>query len=255
MRDASLGAAESAFDRQEITAGGFRLTVFARIEDANKPITVYIEGDVRGWNPTADPGIDASPDEYLGLRLATLDPADNVVVISRPCQYGIDDAACLSQTWKSGRLAAQVYSAINRALDYAVSVVPRSRLNLVGYSGGGAIAAVLAARRHDVASLRTIAGNLDPDGNGRTHGSVPQDDFIDPMEIAPRLSLVPQEHFVGDKDAFVPPFLTENFVKAIGQSYCVKVIQIEGATHKTGWEQAWKEYVDKMPACGALPRK
>ncbi len=231
------------------------MTVFSRIEDANQPVTAYIEGDVRGWVPTADPGVDASPDDYLGLRLATLDPAENVVVISRPCQFEIDDAACRSETWKNGRLAAQIYTAVNRALDYTVSVVPRARLNLVGYSGGGAIAALLAARRHDVISLRTIAGNLDPNGNGRTHGSVPQNDFIDPMEIAPRLALLPQEHFVGGKDLLIPPFLTENFVKAIGLSYCVKVTPIEEASHKTGWEEAWNEHAERMPVCGALQRK
>ncbi|MFA4995450.1 MAG: hypothetical protein WC521_09150 [Bdellovibrionales bacterium] len=253
--DAFLDAAESTFERQEITAGTFRLTVFSRIQDANQPITVYIEGDVRGWTPMAALGVDATPDEYLGLRLATLDPTKNVVVISHPCQFNINDPACHNKTWKNGRLATQIYDSINRALDYVVSVIPRSRLNLVGYSGGGAIAAVMAARRRDVVSLRTIAGNLDPDGNGRTHSAVPQYDYIDPMEGAPRLSMLPQEHFVGENDALVPSFLTGNFVRAVGQNICVKITPIADATHKTGWEEAWKDNVERLPTCAALPRK
>jgi hypothetical protein len=161
----------------------------------------------------------------------------------------------LSKIWRNGHLAEQVYASINRALDHVIAIVPRPRLNLVGYSGGGAIAAVLAARRRDVVSLRTIAGNLDPDGNGRTHASVPQNDFIDPMEIAPRLALLPQEHFVGEKDTLVPSFLTENFVKAIGLSTCAKITPVSNATHTTGWEEAWEENVERMPSCGVLSKR
>jgi hypothetical protein len=246
--------AEGVLNRQEITAGSFRLTTFSRILDTNQPITVYVEGDVRGFAPSENPGVDATQDENLGLRLAALDPSDNVVVISHPCQFNISDSVCFDKTWKNGRLAAQVYASTNRALDYVLAVVPHPYLNLVGYSGGGAVAAILAAWRHDVISLRTIAGNLDPVvGNGRAHASVPQDDFIDPMEIAPRLALLPQEHFVGDKDVLVPPFLTENFVKAIGLSYCVRITHIAEATHKTGWEEMWKRNAARMPICGALP--
>jgi hypothetical protein len=252
LNDAEINRTEAAMQRQEIVAGLFRLTLFSRIRDTNKPITAYIEGDVRGWIPAADPNVDSTPDEYLGLRLARLDPSDNVIVISRPCQFNIADPICLDKTWANGRWAEQIYMSINRALDYAVASVSHTHLNLVGYSGGGAIATLLAARRHDVISLRTVAGNLDPNGNGRTHLTDPQDDFIDPMEIASRLSLIPQEHFVGDKDTFVPPSLTENFVKAIGVNTCVKITHSADATHKTGWEEVWEDNVERMPVCGAL---
>ena len=254
LNDADAEAAAVSMRRHEITAGLFRLTTYSRIRDTNKPVTIYIDGDVRGWRPSADPGIDDTPDDYVGLRLATLDPSPNVVFIARPCQFGIDDLLCFDKAWEKGAWSQPVFASISRAVDHVAVVFPHPQLNLVGYSGGGAIAAVLASRRRDVMSLRTIAGNLDPDGNGRAHAADPQDDFVDPMGIAPRLALLPQEHFVGDKDVFVPPFLTENFVKAIGVSYCVKVTHLPYATHQTGWQEVWASRVVKTPICGALSR-
>ncbi len=246
---------ETSLHRQEITAGSFRLTVFSRIRDTNRPVTVYIEGDVPGLAPGADPGIDSTPDDTVGLRLASIDPSDNVIFISRPCQFNIDDFACKDILKNTLRWADQYYASANRALDYVLSPIPHPHVNLVGYSGGGALAAVLAARRHDIVSLRTIAGNMDPHGNGRFHATDPQDDFIDPMMIASRLAGLPQEHFVGGKDDFVPPFLTENFIKAIGTNACATVTRVPDATHTAGWESAWRKYATKTPTCNAEPRQ
>jgi pimeloyl-ACP methyl ester carboxylesterase len=238
--------------REEVTAGSFKLTILSRIVDVNQPINVYIDGDVPGLAPVAAPGTDAKPDEAATLRLAELDTSYNVVFISRPCQFGIDDPFCHIKPGESERYAEIFYRSVDRALDYVVSVVPHPHLNLIGYSGGGAMAAVLAARRHDVDSLRTIAGNLDPNGNGQTHAAEPRNDFIDPLELAPRLALLPQEHFVGGKDEFVTPKMAENFVQAMGPTYCARIIRIPGATHKTGWEEVWTTNVLNTPSCGVF---
>lgn len=254
MDDADARAAAASMQRHEITAGSFRMTTYSRIRDTNQPLTIYIDGDVRGWTPSADPGVDSTPDDYLGLRLATLDPSINVLYIAHPCQFGIDDPVCFDESWQSGPYARQILASINRTIDHTTVVFPHPQLNLVGYSGGGAIAAVLAAQRHDVLSLRTIAGNLDPGGDERAHASDPQDDYINPIENAQRLSLLAQVHYVGDKDVFVPPFVTENFVKAVGPSPCLKVTHVEDATHQSGWEDFWESNATKIPTCGALAR-
>lgn len=245
-------ASAASMHYQEISTGSFVLATYARIRDTNQPVTIYVEGDSRGWLPSTEPGHDATPDGGLGLRLATLDPSANVVYIAQPCQFDSSLPVCAEFAKADTRYAEQIMAAMNRAIDHFVVVFPHPHINLVGYSGGGAVAAVLAARRHDVATLRTIAGNLDPEGNGRYHAADPQEDFVDPIDYASRLYALPQEHLVGDKDDVVPPFLTENFIKAIGTSYCVRVIHIPEATHKTGWEQAWKTHVTDIPACDLL---
>ncbi|MDD4616692.1 MAG: alpha/beta hydrolase [Alphaproteobacteria bacterium] len=250
--DPSLDAKGAPLRQQEITAGNFRLAIFSRIVDTNQPVTVYVDGGMRDFAPSGPSGADATPDGIMTLRLAEADPSDNVVYIAHPCQFNAQDAFCAEKPLPNARYAELYYTAMNRALNFALAKVQHTHLNLVGYSGGGAIAAIMAARRQDVESLRTIAGNLDPNGNGRLHGSAPKDDFIDPIKIAPKLALLPQEHYVSADDTFVPAELTDNFVKAIGLSYCVKVTSVPDATHKTGWEEMWKAKADQIPACGSF---
>jgi hypothetical protein len=54
-----------------------------------------------------------------------------------------------------------VISASNQAVDALKQRYGAQEIVLVGYSGGGAVAALVAARRTDVVRLVTVAGNLD----------------------------------------------------------------------------------------------
>ncbi len=65
-------------------------------------------------------------------------------------------------------------NSIHKTLDQIKTRYNASGFNLIGYSGGGAIAALVAADRNDILSLRTVAGNLDIDVHT---------DFIDPVEL------------------------------------------------------------------------
>lgn len=58
---------------------------------------------------------------------------------------------------------------MNDALNHFVKQYPGVKHELIGYSGGGNIAAILAERRADVRSLRTVAGNLDVAYVNATH--------------------------------------------------------------------------------------
>ncbi|MCR6628923.1 MAG: hypothetical protein NVV74_02050 [Magnetospirillum sp.] len=107
----------------------------------------------------------------------------------------------------------------------------------------------MAARRGDVVSLRTLAGNLDHEAVNRHHGVSPMPESLNPREIAPRLLGLPQQHFAGTEDRVVPPFIAEGFAQAVGDARCVTVIPVAGATHADGWEQAWRSSWAKRPTC------
>jgi pimeloyl-ACP methyl ester carboxylesterase len=252
------GQADSIADigdlrREDIASEPFTLITYSRITDINLPITVYIEGDIQGFWPTVEPGADPTSDDFLGLRLAALDPSPNVAYIARPCQFSSsDDIACDPSNW-NGRYAELIITSMNRAVDHFAVPFIQPRLNLVGYSGGAAIAAIIATRRKDVVTLRSIAGNLDPAATSRYHAADLDEDFTDPMLIAPRLKLIPQIHYAGEADTVVPPFLTANFVKAVGPSFCDRMVTFPGVTHKTGWEKVWKAHATEIPTCGYRP--
>jgi hypothetical protein len=246
-------ASGASLKREDVAVGPFTLTTYSRITDINAPITIYIEGDIQGWWPPTDPGVNPMPDDGLGLRLATIDPSPNVAYIARPCQFtSTNDPACNTEAWSHGRYAEQIVESMNRAVDHFAVPFTQPHLNLVGYSGGAAVAAIIASRRKDIQSLRTIAGNLDPNGVIRYHAADANQDFVDPMPIAKRLRLLPQIHYVGENDTTVPPFLAANFVAATGRSFCVKLIPVPGATHTTGWEQMWRDQAAVIPLCNVL---
>jgi poly(3-hydroxybutyrate) depolymerase len=91
---------------------------------------------------------------------------------------------------------------------------------MVGYSGGGNIAALLAARRHDIQSLRTVAGNLDVAWVNTLHNVTPMPNAISAMDSAVKLRTLPQIHYSGDADKTVPVDVARHFQQAVGEIAC-----------------------------------
>jgi pimeloyl-ACP methyl ester carboxylesterase len=242
----------AALHREDLPTKPFTITTYARITSLNQPIAVYLDGDFLGWTATTDPGVPAPAEQALGLRLAALDPSPNVLYIAHPCELTNGDEACDPAALAHGRYASLVMIDINRAIDHFAVPFIHPSLNLVGVSGGAAVAVLLAARRHDVASLRTVAGNIDPLGAARAHAADINDDLIDPLPIAPRIALLPQQHLVGSQDTATPPFLANNFVKALGPTACASVVEFTEATHTTGWEEIWRSRATILPMCGGM---
>jgi pimeloyl-ACP methyl ester carboxylesterase len=116
----------------------------------------------------------------------------------------------------------------------------------VGYSGGGAIAVLVAARRSDVAALRTIAGNLDPKALCAYHNVSQLDGSMDPLDYAQKVARIPQRHFVGGNDKVVPVSMARSFVEKLGGRDDKKITIVNGASHTKGWQEEWPELLS-MP--------
>jgi len=247
LADAQVVAGASGLQQAEIQTDIFRITSFSRHSEGVAPTVVYIEGDGFAWVTASQPSSDPTPKHALGLRLASLDPAPNVVYLARPCQFTPQDKACRVDYWTSKRFSEEVIASLNEAINQSAG---KQGIHLVGYSGGGAIAALIAARRDDVLSLRTVAGNLDPTELNLYHHVSPLTGSLDPMKVAARLSRLPQRHWVGDKDEVVPPFIAENFIKAQKQPSCAILQHAPQATHEQGWEDVWVlEVRGLVPTC------
>lgn len=254
---APLAAAieQAKLRRTEITTGPFILTTYARINDRAAPVTIYIEGEDQPFATSA--AIEPTPKHPVGLILATLDPATNVVYIARPCQFTVFDPACAPELVQNGRYASQVVASVNRAINHVIVPLEHPRIHLVGYGGGGAVAALIAANRvpqADVASLRTVAGNLDPEGLARYEGYDGADDLLDPMPVARKLVSIPQEHFVGSDDTLIPPFLVRNFIDREHHHGCAVLTTEANVGHVQGWEQIWTQRAIDLPRCGKTLR-
>ena len=242
-----------------VPAGPFELAVWQRPVRA-PALTLYIEGDGLAWLDRAHPSPDPTPVEPVALRLAALDPAPAVAVLARPCQYR--GAAVQPQPlcgdprwWTERRFTAATLAAVDQAASILKERAGAGHLHLVGFSGGGALAALLAARRDDVASLRTVAGNLEPAWVNRLHGVETPPGTLSPAAQAGRLARVPQIHFSGLRDRVVPPGIAVDFAGALGAAggspSCIALERVE-AGHTGGWAAAWPTLVARpLPVCGA----
>ena len=238
--------------RQNLHAGPFLLTSFARIGAPREPIDIYIEGDGHAWQSRSAPALDPTPRQAMGLKLAAKDPAANVVYLARPCQFTGHDSNCDAVYWTSKRYSREVIAAMNDAVSHYADLAPGSGLHLIGYSGGGTLAVLIAMLRNDVASIRTVAGNLDVDEVTRLHSVSPMPLSVNPINEAYRVAAIPQIHFSGAADRVVPPSIAQRFARAAGGT-CVQTRIIAGVGHESGWDERWPSLLTELPRCGNRP--
>ncbi|WP_242538506.1 alpha/beta fold hydrolase [Trinickia acidisoli] len=237
--------------RESVDTGRFVLTAFSRVSQSDKPLRVYIEGDGLAWLSRTEPSLDPTPHDATGLALATQDPSPNVVYLARPCQFTpmAMNPRCGIPYWTAKRFAPEVIASMNQAVNHFAAQTPGQPVELVGYSGGGAVAVLIAAHRTDVASIRTVAGNLDDEFVNKLHGVSPMPESENPIDFASRVAAIPQIHFSGADDRTVPPLVAQRFVEATGER-CARAVTVSGMSHDGDWSNRWAGLLDIKPACG-----
>jgi hypothetical protein len=235
-----------------IPAGPFALDAFERMHTRHATADVYIEGDGKAWVSRKQISLDPTPVNPMALHLASKDGAENVAWLARPCQFTklLDtNKPCDPVYWTSRRFSEEVLDAYNAALDEIKQRYDIESFNLIGFSGGGAVAAILAAQRDDVLTLRTVAGNLDH----KAHSTIQNVSFLqgslNPPDFAGRLRNIPQIHFIGGQDTVVPPAVLQSYLQAIGPSNCVQYKFVQEADHEVGWVDKWPELLAIQPVC------
>lgn len=229
----------------------FKLTTYGKILDQSMPLHVYIEGDGFAWVNKRQISNNPTPTDPLALRLAAQDGAPNILYIARPCQFTplSEDKQCAQRYWSTDRFAVEVINAVNQAINHYSESLTHSKIEITGYSGGGAVAALVAAQRKDVTFLRTVAGNLDHVALNHYHHVSPMVGSLNAIDVAPKLSHIPQVHFVGGKDKIVPGFIAETFTQKLGELHCSAIVKEEKFTHHEGWVEAWRSLLLIKPEC------
>ena len=238
---------KSRFDKIFIKTGIFTLTTYCRIEKPGEPITFYIEGDGLAWLSKTRLSPDPTPRNPIGLRLALMDLSPNVIYLARPCQYTSSEINPLcvdSSFWSDKRFSEEVIESINYAITTFCNRYDAKEIHLIGYSGGGAIAALIVSRRNDVSSLRTIAGNLNHELVNEYHRVSFLTNSLNPIDVAKKINKIPQVHFVGEDDTIVPAFIAESFSEAMGPSSCFQIKNISETSHKNGWIERWQNLLE-----------
>jgi len=210
-----------------------------------KLLTVYIEGDGLAWLTKRKVSTDPTPINSTGLKLALKHPQGNAVYLARPCQYTGGTAArnCNKNYWTGSRFSEEVITSSNEAINSLKDEFKAERLQLVGYSGGGAVAALIAARRDDVTKLITVAGNLNHQVWTTHHNISPLSNSLNPADYLEQLNYIEQVHFVGANDKVIPPFLAQQFVTEFNSQAKVEVIVVPEFNHHCCWVEHWPELI------------
>ena len=220
-----------------------RLRGFARrLPDPAKvaSVTVYVESDGAPWRMPDEPPHDPTPQRPMVLGRAIDDPAGAVAYLGRPCQYLAPEqlAYCDPALWMLGRFGEDAVAAMDLAVTRIKANYGASEVNLVGYSGGGAMAALIAARRSDVSCLVTIAAPLDTDAWTAAIKVSSLSHSLNPADFAYKLAPMRQTHFRGGKDTVVPPATAQRF---LDQTPSAVVIDKGRYDHQCCWRDDWKE--------------
>lgn len=233
-------AAQNNFNKIYIQTAKFNLASYQKILKYGADVNIYIEGDGSAWRARNRLSADPSPHYGTTMQLAILDPNPNVVYLARPCQYSPQDlkTVCDSKYWSLARYSQEVVSALDSAISQIKMQYHAKQIHLIGYSGGGALAVLIASQRTDIASIRTVAGNLDLCTMDKIHDTTPLSESLDPLAVAKQVQHISQLHFVGGKDHIVPQIVAKNFVKESGLD-ANAVVVINKASHNTHWDKHW----------------
>ena len=241
-------AAQAGWVPSDIQTGSFLLRLYAPVNpEPNKRVVIYLEGDGLAWINRSSPSSDPTPRDPIGLRLAVSLPLQAAAYLARPCQYTIarDKVQCSQSVWTHARYSEAVVASVSQGVDRIKTLFRAEDIDLVGYSGGGVIAALLAARRDDVNLLVTVASNLDIDAWTRHHGVTPLTGSLNPADFGDALKKQRQLHFVGTDDEVVPPGVILSYVNRVDKSLQRTIRYVEGANHECCWADEWPDLIRK----------
>lgn len=204
-------------------------------------LVVYLEGDGAAWPSRWRPPTDPTPDGALVMELAAADPAGAVAYLGRPCQFLADAAlaACSPELWTRRRFAPEAVAAMDGGLDRLKAATGARRLRLIGHSGGGVMALLLAARRTDVVQVTTIAAPVRVGAWTHHHGVTPL--AGDDPDTLPG-PWPPAVHFVGEKDDVVPPAIVAPFAARTGG----RLVAVPGFDHRCCWSRDWRRLLENL---------
>jgi pimeloyl-ACP methyl ester carboxylesterase len=206
---------------------------------------VYLGGDGTPWVGGRHVAANPTSRDPQALRLMARDTG-NVLYLGRPCYHGLSGRPeCGPMLWTHGRYSEAVVSEMAAALGQFLYARHVRRATLIGYSGGGTLAMLLAERLPAVDAVVTIAANLDIDAWARLHGYSRLTASLNPVERPPLPARIRQLHLVGTRDKNVPPSLVRDALRS--QSGAV-LEEVSGASHHCCWDQLWPAPLDLLPA-------
>ena len=194
---------------------------------------VYIEGDGRAVTAQGRPSLDPTPKTPLLLSMMMQDPMP-ALYLGRPCYFQTEDPNCSPLNWTIARYSQDTVDSMVAALEH--SLPDAGSITLIGHSGGGTLAVLLAKKLNNVNTVVTLAGNLQVAKWTEYHHYSPLAASLDPAAEPPLPACINQYHFAGDEDEEILPTWIEEYAQQQPGSHFQR---LAGTDHRAGWPLWW----------------
>jgi hypothetical protein len=230
--------------REIVPGAGFEHVVFSRYVDArSSALHIYFDSDGTPLIHARQVSRDPTPREPLALQLMLVDPLPSAY-IGRPCYEGLAAApGCTPLLWTLQRYSETVVASMTAAVEALLARSPAAEVTMIGYSGGGVLALLVAQRLTRVVTVVTIAANLDIDAWTTLHGYSALAGSINPAAQTQWRVALRQIHFAGGRDQNVPAAMTRGFAGGVPNA---QVRIIETYDHRCCWLEQWPTLLDTL---------
>lgn len=233
-------AVEGNLESRWLDAGQFRHLVLWNNEPGSH-LRIYVEGDGTPWIRGTRVSVDPTPSNPVLLRLM-YDASHPAVYLGRPCYFGsATDHGCNERWWTFDRYSSVVVDSMCAAANQVSGQIGAESVQLIGYSGGGAIVVRMSECTDRLYSISTIAGNLDPIVWAEYHRHFPLVDLAPIEPASSRHSDTIESHWQCRDDQNIPPSITDDYFTA--RASANRHI-VDSCSHSTGWHRYWLQIID-----------
>ena len=235
-------AAAHGFKQLDVQGTDFSHTVFLNRKTKGKIWHVYIEGDGKPWIDQRFVAQDPTTLKPLMLRLMTQDQAP-AIYLGRPCYHGKNKSEyCNPLHWTHERYSEQIVSSMAAALKKLIAIHHIQKLILIGHSGGGTLAMLLAEKIPETKILVTLAGNLDIVAWADQHGYSRLQGSLNPAFRESLPTNILQYHYLGRRDQNIK---TSMITPVINKQETAGLFLIDSYGHYCCWEEDWPDFLEK----------
>jgi hypothetical protein len=244
-------ARTAGFTRAVMPGAGFRhITYRSMAGPADAPVWIYIEGDGIPWVTDFIPAADPTPHTFVALE-AMAAGGRPALYVGRPCYFEANrDPGCETVMWTHRRFAPEVVASMAGAIQASLDAerLDGRPLILVGFSGGGTLATLLAPELPHICALITMASPLDLDAWTREHDYSPMTGSLNPATVlSPLPSGIRQLHLRSRRDHVVA---ADNAASWLSRQPHAELRVFDSVDHGAGWLRVWREL---LGTDGALP--
>ncbi|MBT2787207.1 MULTISPECIES: alpha/beta hydrolase [unclassified Halomonas] len=214
----------------KLYGGDFELLAIEKAGNGST-IYLYLEGDGRPWvSGGSHVSDDPSPRRPYLLPIM-LDSPGPALYLGRPCYFGLGPKRhCHPTLWTFSRYSDRVIMAMVEAAEqWLATYHEESMVTLVGHSGGGVLALLMAERLPQVNRVIAMATPVSLSTWAQQHDYFPLFDSLDPMTLQNWRSDVERHFLFGSDDRVVPPGRFAPLARTIPGS---KVEIVRGQGHR-----------------------